>query len=804
VESLKSLALVNLPALKNLPAEIVNLRNAEFWCQDVGLTSPPVEIVNQGIDAIRNYFESLGESLRGVDYLYEAKMVLVGRGGAGKTSLVRKLTQHDYHLEKVIPSTEGIAIATWDMEMLPKKSDRFRFNIWDFGGQEKYDATHQFFITERTVYLFVTEARQESNYLDFDHWLTIVQMLGNDSPVIVVQNKIDARKRSLPTEKYRGQFSNIVDFVDVSCADGWEHTIENLRGTIQKAVNKLPQVGAELPGEWVSVREDLKEEGKDYISDRRYYEICDARGLDRERADYLSRYFHELGVTVHHANDLRLKETVVLNPDWTVDGVYKVLDTRRIEDRHGRFDDDDLAVIWNEDKYADRQAQLLALMEKYELCFKLPGRRGYIAPELLAANPAKYKPIKRKGRLTFIYKYEFMPAGLITRLIVKVHGLIDGELFWRHGVVVKREDARAAIVEDETAKQVRIDIEGGDTKRELLAVIRTAFSGIYDDFHRRIEYEEYVPCNCDTCVALIEDGKEPHYFSWREVQSYAQVGRKTIVCGQRPHVDVSVANLMGEISVDANESESPSKDWQMKAAGGIGVGFVLLLLALAVFIPEPTDFQIFTFRMVMALAAAGFGALIPGFIEVRFKNWLRAGGAMALFVIVYFLNPPGLVKNLREKPTSPAPGVLPINAPLEKLPSPPPVLVNNVNFAADLGTNGPDGPNAHGSLQLEIEIDGGIQPFDIIGPTSMEPPLSKQWTLDTPVQLQSISKVFLQMRHDGSPNDCLSIRNIRVGYINSDGTGDLLARHLDNVYLVGGTDGGNCDAPNRLEIDVVR
>ena len=70
---------------------------------------------------------------------------------------------------------------------------------------------------------------------------------------------------------------------------------------------------------------------------------------------------------------------------------------------------------------------------------------------------------------------------------------------------------------------------------------------------------------------------------------------------------------------------------------------VLLLLSIAIFIPNPTEFQLFVFRIVLALAAGAFGALIPGFIEVEFKNWLRAGGALALFAIVFFLNPPALI-----------------------------------------------------------------------------------------------------------------------------------------------------------------
>ena len=136
--------------------------------------------------------------------------------------------------------------------------------------------------------------------------------------------------------------------------------------------------------------------GVDHISDKKYYEICADHGLLAERADYLSRYFHDLGVTVHYSQDPLLKKTVVLNPDWAVDGVYNVLDTPSIEERQGRFNKRDLAKIWKEDKYADQQPELLALMENYELCFKLPGREEYIAPS--CSTPTRYITNPSTGR----------------------------------------------------------------------------------------------------------------------------------------------------------------------------------------------------------------------------------------------------------------------------------------------------------------------------------------------------------------------------------------------------------------------
>ena len=51
--------------------------------------------------------------------------------------------------------------------------------FWDFGGQEIYHATHQFFLTKRSLYLFVWEARKEEESRHFDYWLNVIKLLGS-------------------------------------------------------------------------------------------------------------------------------------------------------------------------------------------------------------------------------------------------------------------------------------------------------------------------------------------------------------------------------------------------------------------------------------------------------------------------------------------------------------------------------------------------------------------------------------------------------------------------------------------------
>ena len=99
-----------------------------------------------------------------------------------------------------------------------------------------------------------------------------------------------------------------------------------------------------------------------------------------------------------------------------------------------------------------------------------------------------------------------------------------------------------------------------------------------------------------------------------------------------------------------------------------GVVFVITLLVIAVRFPNPTPFQYNIFRIILSLASAGVAAMIPGFLNVDINSTtgllIRAGGALAVFVIVYFFNPAKLAIQPHIEPVPPpAPERLPNGEP---------------------------------------------------------------------------------------------------------------------------------------------
>lgn len=167
----------------------------------------------------------------------------------------------------------------------------------------------------------------------------------------------------------------------------------NAPGTeaIELAASHLSHIGEELPARWLDVRADIEARSRDaaHISRQEYYVIY-ARHLewDRTKALHLSRYLHELGAFLHFQNDPLLERTIILQNTWATDAVYRVLDDEIIKHRKGRFGRSDCERLWHDRAYVEMHAELLALMQRFELCYELPDTAPstWLAPQLLASE----------------------------------------------------------------------------------------------------------------------------------------------------------------------------------------------------------------------------------------------------------------------------------------------------------------------------------------------------------------------------------------------------------------------------------
>ena len=182
-------------------------------------------------------------------YLHEAKLLIVGEGGAGKTSLANKLLDPNYELtpETEDTSTQGIDILKW--EFTGTNGQAYCINLWDFGGQEIYHQTHQFFLTERSLYLLVADSRKEDT--DHPYWLNIIRLLSNNSPVLLVQNEKQNRTCTLNLRDLRAEFDALRIPKPINLSDN--RNLPDLRKTIQRELEDLLGDGLPFPNKWLAV-----------------------------------------------------------------------------------------------------------------------------------------------------------------------------------------------------------------------------------------------------------------------------------------------------------------------------------------------------------------------------------------------------------------------------------------------------------------------------------------------------------------------------------------------------------------------
>ena len=444
------------------------------------LEAPPVEIVTHGSKAVKQYFASeLGEQRP----LNEIKVLFVGEGGAGKTSIVKRLIDQPFLRDE--PQTHGINIQD---AYLGTRKKRIKTHYWDFGGQEIMHATHQFFLSKRSIYVLVLDGRKDERT---EYWLKHIESFGGDSPILIVMNKIDENPAFDVNRRFlKEKYPNIVDFYRISCAD--DTGIDEFRRGLAGSTYRVREITTAWTRPWFSVKQSMESMTDNYISLDAFTNICATMGVSGQEAqDTLLEFLHDLGVVLHF-RDLPLKDTNVINPRWVTEGVYRIVNSELISLSGGMLHLNWLSEFLDQDAYpAAKHNFLIELMKKFELCYQLDPDR-VLLPSLLPIE----EPGFEMGKVPVVrvnLKYDFLPKSILPRFLVKMHDDIDQTLRWRTGAVLRNSsiEATAFVRADEDARIVEI-VVGGEQRRDYLAVILFAFREINKSF-QKLRVTERIP-----------------------------------------------------------------------------------------------------------------------------------------------------------------------------------------------------------------------------------------------------------------------------------------------------------------------
>ncbi|MCX6277965.1 MAG: TIR domain-containing protein [Bacteroidetes bacterium] len=513
------------------------------------ITAPPKEIVDGGKAKTVEWFK---QALKySTEKAYEAKILIVGEPGAGKTTLMELLFDRGFKVpQPEQPSTLGIEVRpNREFENPVKSLPKIKAHIWDFGGQDIQYMLHQYFLTDDSVYVLITDGR--SGKTRYGYWFHIINLLGKKSPVLVLLNRHKKSDTVIPFDEkgFRDIFRelNIFNCGEIDFAN-LNRTWDAFEEKIASCLSSLPIVGQTIIKPWKKIREEIDIlRNQKYILRDDFEEISRKCGLeDTSDIDFLLEYYHKIGIALNF-NDANLQNTVFLDPNWITQAIYDVLSDTLVIDKNGEFNLHALYSHWLSKQCTEKHRQpyknaecvfLLNLMlkDKFDICYELPYRPGnYVVPMKLPDSRTDYD-LGKGDKLHFRFQYPFMPEGLMSRLIVRLHDRILGEKVWLTGAIFqdddKKEPCTAEVLQQETTseglKYIGIKVAGSiaEKRRAFLRTIRKEVEHIHSNTFPYIVCNEMIVCNCETC----DKSDTPNFYDLDYIKSNIEAGEKTIFC----------------------------------------------------------------------------------------------------------------------------------------------------------------------------------------------------------------------------------------------------------------------------------
>lgn len=377
------------------------------------------------------------------------KLMVVGIQRIGKTSLLEMLRnetggsksqkkQVDHWAKRMghkniinTKTTRGNNISTVGVDIGDWVCDRKRtqgpviFRTWDFGGQKEYYATHQYFLSKRSLYLVLWRIIDGKKGLaEVLQWLGNIQARAPNSPCIIVGTHYDEVGEKFPPEKaeelqqiIRDRFiavadaekmglPRVLDSIEVSCKTG--HNIKLLSNLIYDTAFSLRLPGSKefllqqkVPASYLaledvvaSISNHLKQNGADpVLKADNYREMVTVemsnRGYkgfrDNSELNQATMFLHDNGVLLHY-DDATLRDLYFLDPQWLCDMLAHVVTVREINPfaRSGVMRIDDLQLLFKNSCLGSNESRnyIVSLLNKFEVALTWD-TRTLLIPSLL-------------------------------------------------------------------------------------------------------------------------------------------------------------------------------------------------------------------------------------------------------------------------------------------------------------------------------------------------------------------------------------------------------------------------------------
>ncbi|HKR04670.1 MAG TPA: leucine-rich repeat domain-containing protein, partial [Bacteroidia bacterium] len=497
--------------VREIPQSIFML-NIEFEGDDLfnnPIISPPLEVIYEGRQRVLEYFKQI-EKEGGSKNIYEAKLTLVGEGGAGKTSLQLRLLNPSAELPRAETRTRGVEITDWNISASTDRKEII--HIWDFGGQDMYFPVHRFFLTENSVYVLMASSRNRAH--NFEYWIPSIYQFGGDSPILIAQTKheghhepwLSSLKPFFEKAEFKIDRTPKDNYYKLNLFNNLNEGLEEIKSSIINQVRGLPRFGRPVPPSFIKLRNVLLKEmnTSPCMTFEQYSKFCgqvDSEFNNEGILNLFSSTMYEIGALLWYGRNPELKNWVILKPEWLMKAVYALIDDQQIEKQNGNIYQADFERLWSDPAYKHHHHVLKKMLEEFKIAFpKKHIKHGYLLPARQLTVPSKGKWVLSNQLLRLWIKFNFMPKGIVNQISADLSRLVNDDTdAWNSGVILTDtlHNSECLVIEEIFEKRISVMARGPEA-RSLNILVLQSLQNIIEDY-RGVELDLEVPCRCIKC-----------------------------------------------------------------------------------------------------------------------------------------------------------------------------------------------------------------------------------------------------------------------------------------------------------------
>ena len=256
----------------------------------------------------------------------------MGEGQVGKTSIVKALAGEPHNPGE--PTTHGMRIRDLSLKHPEHAGVDMSLSFWDFGGQDIYHATHQFFLTDRSLFLLVWSPRLGHDHSRVRYWLDIITARAPTARILLIATHCATLRPDLPLQEICRTYPRIVGSFAVDCDP--RTGIDELRRAVADEASQLPLMGLPWPLAWSETTKWLQSAAEPYIPTEQLKSMMASAGVTEpvEQGE-LALVLTHLGEILYYPDDENLADMVVTQPDWLNAHISQVLESTGLVARQG-------------------------------------------------------------------------------------------------------------------------------------------------------------------------------------------------------------------------------------------------------------------------------------------------------------------------------------------------------------------------------------------------------------------------------------------------------------------------------------